>query len=66
VAVLDHAARSGVSPASITLVCPAGANTDWVDDLPERLEEVVVEGHDPADPRRLAYLATTAAASASI
>ncbi len=60
VPVLDHAVRAGVSPGAITLVCSHGADTEWVNDLPDHLEEVVVEPHDPADQRRLAYLATTA------
>jgi len=31
----------------------------WIDDLPDAFEEVHVEVHDPADRKRLSYLATT-------
>jgi nickel-dependent lactate racemase len=61
VPLLDHVLGAGVSPTAITLLCPPGSRSEWVDDLPEELEEVHVEVHDPADRRRLAYLATTGA-----
>jgi nickel-dependent lactate racemase len=61
VALLDHIIAAGVSPEAITLLCPPGASQDWVDDLPERLEDIHIEVHDPKDRRNLSYLATTAA-----
>jgi nickel-dependent lactate racemase len=58
--VLEHVTRAGVSPEHITLVCPPGASRQaWLEDLPEKLEEVRLEVHDPANRKRLAYLATT-------
>ena len=58
--VLEHITLAGVAPERITMVCPARASRQpWLDDLPEALEEVRVEVHDPADRKRLAYLATT-------
>jgi nickel-dependent lactate racemase len=59
--VLEHIVSAGVQPESITLVCPPSAShQDWVEDLPDELQEVHVEMHDPKDRQRLAYLATTA------
>ncbi len=60
VPLLDHVTSADVAPAAITLVCPPGSRSEWVDDLPEEFEEVRVEAHNPADRRRLAYLATMA------
>ena len=58
--VLEHITQAGVAPQRITLVCPPPASRQpWLDDLPDALEEVRVEVHDPADRKRLAYLATT-------
>lgn len=61
VAVLDHVATAGVEASAVTIVCPDSSDQDWVDDLPERHEDVTVEVHDAGDRRRLSYLATTAA-----
>jgi nickel-dependent lactate racemase len=62
VPLLDHILAAGVSPEAITLLCPPGpGNQNWMEDLPERHEEVHVEVHDPKDRRKLSYLATTAA-----
>src|SRR5262245_54670653 len=61
VPLLEHITSAGVDPAALTLLVPPSAlRHGWVDDLPEHLEEVQVEVHDPKDRRRLAYLATTA------
>src|SRR5947209_3597876 len=60
VPLLEHIVEAGVDPAAITLLCPPSASRQpWVDELPEALEEISVEVHDPADRRRLSYLATT-------
>ncbi len=62
VPVLDHVLSAGVSAGAITLVCPPGQSTQgWVEDLPERHEDIHVEVHDPRDRRHLSYLATTTA-----
>lgn len=60
VPILDHILQMEVSPAAITLLCAeSGLSDEWLADLPERLEDVHVEDHDPKDRQRLAYLATT-------
>jgi nickel-dependent lactate racemase len=62
VPLLDHILTAGVSPEAITLLCPPGPpSQDWVEQLPERHEDVHVEVHDPKDRRALSYLATTTA-----
>jgi nickel-dependent lactate racemase len=58
--ILDHITEAGVTPDAITLLCAPGASSQaWLDDLPEAFQEVRVEIHDPADRRKLSYLATT-------
>jgi nickel-dependent lactate racemase len=60
VPVLDHILQMDVAPEAITLLCPeTGQSAEWLDELPERHEEVHVEEHDPGDRKKLAYLATT-------
>jgi nickel-dependent lactate racemase len=59
-AVLEHIVGAGVDLAAVTLLCPPPASKQpWIDDLPEALEDVHLEVHDPADRSRLAYLAST-------
>jgi nickel-dependent lactate racemase len=60
VPLLEHVVAAGVAPAALTLLCPPGSRAEWVDELPDELEEARVEAHAPADRRRLAYLATMA------
>src|SRR5207245_5052034 len=52
---------AGVAPEAITLLCPPSSDSrqTWIEDLPEEFEEIRLEIHDPADRRRLSYLATT-------
>jgi nickel-dependent lactate racemase len=62
VPVLEHVTGAGVSPTALTLLCPPSASRQpWLDELPEVFEEVRLEVSDPADRRRLSYLATTRA-----
>jgi nickel-dependent lactate racemase len=62
VPVLEHVASAGVEPEAITLLCPtATGSPGWIDQLPDEFDGVRVEVHDPADRRRLSYLATTGA-----
>ena len=59
VPVLEHMAQAGVAAANVTLVsAPTTSGQPWIEELPEVFEEVHVEVHDPADRKRLAYLAT--------
>jgi nickel-dependent lactate racemase len=58
--VLDQLLEAGVQPEAVTLVCqPSGSTQDWLNDLPEHLEGVRVEVHDPSNRKTLSYLATT-------
>jgi nickel-dependent lactate racemase len=58
--VLEHIASAGVQISDITLLCADPASTtQWVEELPEHLEEAQLEVHDPRDRKRLGYLATT-------
>jgi len=60
VPVLEHIVSAGVEPAAVTVVCtPSGSRQTWVEDLPDALQDVHVEVHDPTDRRRLSYVATT-------
>jgi nickel-dependent lactate racemase len=60
VPVLAHVAQAGVTPGAITVVCaPSLTRRDWVERLPAEFADVRVEVHDPADRRKLSYLATT-------
>src|SRR5262249_41637553 len=58
--LLEHVASARVSPEAITLLSPKpAAQQHWLDDLPETFQDVRVETHDPADRKKLSYLATT-------
>lgn len=59
--VLDHLAGAHVAPEAITLLCPPSTcEHRWTEDLPAAFRSVRVERHNPADRKRLSYLATTA------
>jgi nickel-dependent lactate racemase len=59
-AVLEHLQTAHVAPENITLLsAPTTSGQPWIDALPEAFEEVHVEVHNPADRKRLSYLATT-------
>src|SRR5262249_23983238 len=59
-AMLEHLALAHVAPTAVTLLCPPSATGQpWVDELSDDFQDVRVEVHDPADRKRLAYLATT-------
>jgi hypothetical protein len=50
----------GVAPAAITLLVPqTSATQPWLDELPDELDEVQLERHDPADAKKHCYLAST-------
>ena len=57
--VLRHLGSAGVSPAAVTVVSPSNAPETWIDELPDEFADVTVETHDPANAKKLAYLATT-------
>lgn len=58
-AVLQHLGTAHVSPESVTLLSPPNSRGGWIDDLPDEYADVHTEVHDPADRKKLAYLATT-------
>jgi nickel-dependent lactate racemase len=59
-AVLEHVTGAHVHPEAITLVCPPpDSGQPWRDELPEVFQEVRAEVHDPAERKRLSYLAST-------
>lgn len=58
VPILEELLEAGLSAESIALLTVSGSG-DWLDDLPEHLEEVHIEEHSPRERNRLAYLATT-------
>jgi nickel-dependent lactate racemase len=61
VPVLEHITAAGVAPEALTLLCaPSASRQPWLEELPDEFEEVQLEVHDPADRKRLSYLATTA------
>src|SRR6516162_10050833 len=59
VPLLEYLARAGIEPADLTLLCPSPSEQQWLDDLPDELEEARVEVHDARDRKRLSYLATS-------
>lgn len=59
VPILEHITSAAVRPEAITLVFPTASAQEWIEDLPDELQEVRMEVHDPRDRKRLTYLATT-------
>jgi nickel-dependent lactate racemase len=57
--VLDHLKSAGVQPDAVTVLTAPGANQGWRDDLPAEYGAVRAEVHDPADGKKVAYLAAT-------
>jgi nickel-dependent lactate racemase len=58
--ILQHLHEARVALPAVTLICPpTQSSQDWVQRLPQEFRAVTVEVHDPADRRRLSYLATT-------
>lgn len=58
--LLSELVLVGVAPAAITLLVPQSSATQpWLDELPDALDEVQLERHDPADAKKHCYLAST-------
>lgn len=58
--LLEHLRDAQIQPSAVTLLCPpSDSKQNWVEDLPDAFEEVQIEIHDPADRKKLSYLATT-------
>lgn len=58
--LLEHISQAHVPAEAITLICPpASVGQPWLDDLPDEFQDVQIEVHQPADRKKLAYLATT-------
>jgi nickel-dependent lactate racemase len=60
VPLLEHVRQARVQPDAITLICPPpSSGQPWLDELPDDFQDVHIEVHQPADRKKLAYLATT-------
>jgi nickel-dependent lactate racemase len=59
--VFTHLRSAGIEPGAVTVLTPPGASQSWIDAVPDEFADVHAEVHDPADPRKLAYLASTKA-----
>ena len=58
--LLEHIQQAHVRPEAITLVCPPpSGGQPWLEDLSDDFQDVHIEVHQPADRKKLAYLATT-------
>jgi nickel-dependent lactate racemase len=58
--LLEHLRSAHIQPEAITLVCPPHSSDQaWIEELPDEFQEIRVEVHQPADRKRIAYLATT-------
>lgn len=54
--VLGHVNLAGVPNDAVTVIVPPTDSQGWIDTLPDDLDDIHVEVHDPADPRRIAFL----------
>ncbi len=60
VPLLEQIVLAGVQPRDITLLCaPSSTNQPWLDALPDELEEIELEIHNPRDRKKVSYLATS-------
>ncbi len=57
--IMDHLGKAGIGPEAVTLLCLPGGDESWIDHLPDEYSEVQIEIHQPAERKKLAYLATT-------
>src|SRR6185369_1327815 len=59
VPLLEHIVSAGVPPDAITLLCNTpSTGQPWLEELPEALEDVRCEVHDPHDRRHLSFVTT--------
>ena len=59
VTLLEYLLSAGIQAEAITLLCaPPSTGQPWLEELPEALEEVHCEVHDPSDRRQLSYVAS--------
>ncbi|MGL6097090.1 MAG: lactate racemase domain-containing protein [Fimbriiglobus sp.] len=59
--VLEQLVAAGVDLAAVTLLAPPGSSDGWLADLPDEFGDVTLEAHDPADRKKLGYVASTKA-----
>ena len=59
VSLLEYVVDAGVAPDAISLISAPGSAQAWIDDLPDSLQDVRAEVHDPIDRKRLSYVAST-------
>lgn len=54
--VLLHLHGGGVEASAVSVVVPPSESQPWIDDLPDELDDIHVEVHDPTDVRKVAFL----------
>ncbi len=59
--LLQYVTGAGISPAAITVISAPGSRQLWVDELPDSLQDVRTEIHDPSNRQAVSYLASTRA-----
>jgi nickel-dependent lactate racemase len=57
--LLTYLSGMGIVAEAITLVSSAGARQAWIDALPDSVQDVRTEIHEPGNRKRLSYLAST-------
>ena len=58
--ILEHLDSARIQMENVTLLTlPPGTRQGWIDELPDAFQDVRTEIHDPQNPQRMAYLATT-------
>jgi nickel-dependent lactate racemase len=60
--ILEHIVEGQVAPSDIALLCPPShSGQKWLEELPERFQDIHSQVHAPGDRKQLSYLATTKA-----
>lgn len=61
--IVEHIHSAGVAIDAITLLCAPSETSrqEWLDELPDELDDLRIEVHNPKDEQRHCYLATTKA-----
>jgi len=60
IGLLEHIVRADVAPSAVSLVCSlSSAGQSWLKQLPDEYHDLHCEVHDPANRKRMSYLATT-------
>lgn len=54
--LLAHLHGGGVEGSAVAVVVPPSGSQPWIDELPDELDDIHVEVHDPTDVRKVAFL----------